>query len=245
MTLSISPIRIVAALLLAASIAYGCYSILKPQTFAYAKLRDGVVLESGSTLQAEHMEKALFTVGGILTQKDSPLPGLVAWEKAPDYVGLPLSRRLTGGEPLFYSDLEQQAEGSLNRELAGDQTGISIPVDNILAVTPYLSVGDRVHLYASFEDDDGAHTGLLLREMPVIALQRQLEDEVPQLVAVTIALKTDEAVLLTHALHYGKIHLGKAASSAGGKGAGIGDPAFASALMKTKKRWSDGEEERR
>ncbi|MCK9911335.1 hypothetical protein MXD81_19440, partial [Microbacteriaceae bacterium K1510] len=84
--------------------------------------------------------------------------------------------------------MDQQAEGSLNRELAGEKTektGMSIPVDNILAVTPYLSVGDRVHLYASFEDDEGAHSGLLLREMPVIALQRQVEDEVPQLIAVT------------------------------------------------------------
>jgi pilus assembly protein CpaB len=63
------------------------------------------------------------------------------------------------------------------------------------------------------------------------------------LAAVTIGLTLDQAVLLTHALHYGKIHLAEA-SRLEAKGPGIGDHAFASALLKTKKRWSDSGEER-
>jgi pilus assembly protein CpaB len=240
--MSVSPIRTVAALLLAVSVGYGSYTVLKPQTFAYVKLREGVTVEGGSLLKEEHIERAVLTLGGMFAGNNLPMPGLIPWEDAPAYIGLPLVRRISGGMPLFVSDLDSQGEG-MERDLDETKTGMSIPVDNILGVTPHLSVGDRVHLYASFEDEDGAHSGLLLREMPVIALQRELEGDVPQLVAVTIALKLEEAVLLTHALHYGKIHLGKASLS-GGKGAGIGDAAFAKALMKTKKRWSDGEEER-
>jgi pilus assembly protein CpaB len=240
--MSASPIRIVAALLLAASVGYGSYTVLKPQTFAYVKLKEGVAVEGGSVLKEEHIERAVLTLGGMLAGDAQPVPGLIPWEDAASYVGLPLVRRISGGMPLFAADIDSQGEG-IDRDLDETTTGMSIPVDNIQGVTPHLTVGDRVHLYASFEDEEGAHSGLLLREMPVIALQRELEGDVPQLVAVTIALRLEEAVLLTHALHYGKIHLGKA-SLTGGKGAGIGDPAFAKALMKTKKRWSDGEEER-
>jgi pilus assembly protein CpaB len=166
---------------------------------------------------------------------------LIPWTEVRSYIGQPLARQVEGGRPLLASDVERSGESGMDRSLAAAVTGMSIPVDNV--ITPHISVGDRVHLYASFEDESGAHSGLLLRSMPVIAVQRDWEGDLPQMEAVTISLKLEEAVLLTHALHYGKIRLGKAAIS-DRQNTGIGDQAFAAALMKTKKRWREGEEER-
>ncbi|NGQ96443.1 pilus assembly protein CpaB [Brevibacillus sp. SYP-B805] len=241
---AIHPLRLVAGVLLAAVVAYSTYPIFKPAVYPYVKLREGVVIEGGALLKEEHIEKAVITLGSVFAREEAPIPGLISWADAPAYLGHPLSHRVSGGLPLFISDIDRQGEAGLDQGLAGAQTGMSIPVDDIVGVTPYLTVGDRVHVFASFEDDEGAHTGLLLREMPVIYLQREMEGETPHLTAVTIALTEKEAVLLTHALHYGKIRLGKAAG-ADGKGQGIGDAAFAAALMKTQKRWSEGREEER
>lgn len=240
--MSVHPLRVIAIFLLAASVAYGTYQIVKPTTFFYIKLRDGIIVEGGTPLKEEDVEEAVLTLGGIWVGNNTPIAGLIPWSEVSATIGQPLARPISGGQPLFLADIDQQGEGSINRALAESMTGMSIPVDNIVGVTPHLSVGDRIHLFASFEDQAGAHSGLLLREMPIIALQRELETELPQLTAVTIALKQDEGVLLTHALHYGKIRLGKA-SIIDRKGAGVGDPTFATALMKTKKRWSTNEGE--
>lgn len=237
---SIHPIRLIGVIFVAFVAAYGAYLYLKPQTFVYAKLREGVVVESGAALRAEDIESAVLPVNGSFSIKTSPVAGLLPYKEAAAYLGLPVIRRLSGGTPLLATDFPEVGDGV--ETLPETMTGMSIPVDNIVGVTPQLMIGDKVHLYASFEDDDGAHSGLLLREMPVIALQREKETVVPQLRGVTIALKVGEAVLVTHALHYGKIHLGKA-SAYDKNGAGVGDRSFAAALMRTKKRWSDGREE--
>lgn len=237
----INPLRLAASLLLAASVAIVSYQVVKPETFSYIKLRDGLVKEGGTLLAVEDLEEEVLTLGGWSIGDSPPVEGLIPWSEAEAYVGQPLARRVTGGLPLMKTDVERLGESSLEQGLTTSHTAMSIPVDNVLGVTPHITVGERVHLYASFEDDAGAHSGLLLRDMPVIAIQREQESEVPQLVAVTISLKLDEAVLLTHALHYGKIRLGKAGLTDGAK-TGVGDTMFAAALMKTRKRWSDGEE---
>ncbi|MGE5703178.1 MAG: RcpC/CpaB family pilus assembly protein [Clostridia bacterium] len=238
---AIHPVRLAGVVLLALALAYGAYTYLKPQTFAYAKLREGIVVEGGAVLQDEHVEKAVLPIGNLLTGKSAPVHGLIPFEEVRTYVGMPVTRRLGEGTPLLSTDFTAEKDGS--EALQESMTGMTIPADNIVGVSPHLMIGDRVHLYASFEDEGGAHTGLLLREMKVIALQHEMESVEPKLSGVTIALKLDEAVLLTHALHYGKIHLGKA-SAYDQKGAGVGDAAFARALMRTKKKWNDGGEER-
>lgn len=232
--------RLLALLILAGSISLASYEMIKPQTFAYIKVRDDVTVTTGTQLKPEDIEKAELVTGNITTATDSPIPGLIPWEEAGRYIGRYVVRQVIGGGPLLQSDfaLSDMGEQVLEKEM----TGMSIPVNNIVGVTPHLSVGDKVHLYASYEDSSGAYSGLLLREMPVISLQRKMDGDVSDLVAVTIALQVHEAVLLTHALHYGKIHLGKA-SPLDNKGPGIGDSQFAAALLKTKKRWGVAEEE--
>ncbi|GAA4722137.1 pilus assembly protein CpaB [Brevibacillus fulvus] len=239
--MTISPIRLVAALLLAVCLGCGAYMILKPQTFHYLKLREGEVVEAGTLLKEEQIEQGVLVLGSMFAKQSTPLPNLIPWEEAESYLALPLSRQVAGPMPLFVNDFAQQDEKGLSQLQDETWTGMSIPVDNIIGVTPYLEIGDYVHLFASFEDEEGAHSGLLFKNMPVVALQRELDGEIPRLVAVTIAVKLDEAVLLTHAIHYGKIHLAKAAL-VGEKRSGIGDSAFAQALMRTKKRWSSEEE---
>ncbi|MFY0545786.1 RcpC/CpaB family pilus assembly protein [Brevibacillus sp. H7] len=237
----VNPLRLAAALLLAACVAYGSYQMVKPETFSYIKLRDGVMKEGGMLLTLDDLEEEVLTLGAWSDNGKPPIDGLLPWSETAAYVGQPLARRVTGGLPLLKTDLEIHGESTLEPKLGASVTAMSIPVDNVLGVTPHIAVGERVHLYASFEDEAGAHSGLLLRDMPVIAVQREQESEVPSLVAVTISLNLDEAVLLTHALHYGKIRLGKAGLTDGTKN-GVGDAAFAAALMKTRKRWSDEEE---
>ncbi|WP_139492563.1 RcpC/CpaB family pilus assembly protein [Brevibacillus dissolubilis] len=237
----IHPIRLIAALIFALAVALGSYHLLKPHTFTYVKLRDDVNVEGGMPLLPEQVEQAVLTLGGLFPDKSPPLPGLIAWEDTAKLDGLTFARSLKGGVPLMWNDLNIKGQSSLDESLHDTQTGISIPVDNITGISPHLTAGDRVHIYASFENEAGAHTGLLLKEMPIIALQREMDGEVPQLTAVTIALQVNEAVLLTHALHYGKIRLSKAPLRDGKVEAGIGDYTFASALLKTNKRWSDGE----
>lgn len=237
---AIHPIRLVGVLLVALVVAYGAYLYLKPQLFVYAKLREGVVVESGAYLQAKDIESAVLPMNSLFPSQIAPVTGLIPYAEAAAYLNTPVLRRLSGETPLLESDFS--AEGDGGEPLGEEMTGMSIPVDNIVGISPQLMVGDKVHLYASFEDEAGAHSGLLLREMPIIALQREIESVEPQLSGVTIAVKVNEAVLLTHALHYGKIHLGKA-SAYDKKGAGIGDTAFAAALMRTKKRWDDGGDE--
>lgn len=239
---AIHPVRTLGILLLAGAVALGSYQIWKPSTFTYIKLKDGITVEGGSKLTEEVMEPATITTEGLWQTNRIPVEGLIAWSQREQAIGSMTTRRLTGGVPLLTHDVSQAGEEELNSQLDKSMTGMSIPVDNIIGVTPYLSVGDRVHVYASFEDDQGAHSGLLLRSMPILSLQREVETETPKLVGVTIALTLEQAVLLTHALHYGKIRLGKASVTETLQ-PGIGDVSFAGALMKTKKRWSSQEVE--
>ncbi|QQE74599.1 pilus assembly protein CpaB [Brevibacillus composti] len=242
--MSIHPLRLVAVLLLAACVAAGAYHFLQPQSFAYIKLRGHVAKDSGERLAATDLERGEIQVGGLARGQSAEALGLIPWEEAPRFLDRPLSRRVEGGRPLLPGDIEQEGMVPEGRELGESMTGISIPVDNVTGVHPHVAVGERVHVYASFEDDSGAHTGLLLRNMPVIGVQREREGDLPRLQAVTLSLQLKEAVLLTHALHYGKIRLGKASVMEGEEEAGVGDHSFAAALIKTKKRWGETEEER-
>lgn len=241
--MSVHPLRLLALLLLAASVAIGSYQIMKPQTVAYIQLRASMDKESGQLLRAEDMEPLVLTMANSFLGVTPPIPGLIPWEQMSKYVGLPLARPVKGGRPLLESDLEKAGQPQTNAKIDASTTGMSIPVDNIAGVSPYVSTGERVHVYASFEDDSGAHSGLLLQNMPVIGVQRETEGDEPRLTAVTLSLSRNEAVLLTHALHYGKIRLGLAPILEGQK-AGIGDARFAAELVKTKKRWGNREEER-
>ncbi|MBO8164909.1 MAG: pilus assembly protein CpaB [Brevibacillus sp.] len=239
---AINPLRTAALLVLAGTISFVTFQILQPQTIAYVQVREGVTLEAGQVLQWEHVDTGELTFGGTM-MKDSVLPpGLIAWTEIETYLGVPLSRPIHGPSPLLTSDFERNGASAL--DLPADETLslMSIPVDNVSGVTPELSRGDRVHLYASFEDEQGAHSGMLFRDMPVVAVQRELDGSVTELVAVSIALTMEEAVLLTHALHYGKIRLSKALVQEKAH-PGIGDRTFANALMKTQKRWERKEAE--
>jgi pilus assembly protein CpaB len=237
----VNPLRLAAALLLAACVAYGSYQVVKPHTFSYVKLREGVVKGGGMPLAEEDVEEAVLVLGSSPLGSDSPIAGLIPWSEVETYVGQTLARQVTGGLPLLKPDMEIEGRSSLEQPLAPTETAMSVPVDNILGVTPHIAIGERVHLYASFEDEEGSHSGLLLRDMPVVGVQREQESDAPRLEAVTIALSLNEAVLLTHALHYGKVRLGRAGLS-DGKRNGIGDESFAAALMRTRKRWNEGEE---
>lgn len=242
--MSIHPLRLLAILLLATCIGLAAYITLKPHQVTYIQLRSTVEKESGQLLEARDMEPLLLTLGGIFQQATPPIPGLIPWEEAQRLVGLPFTRQVKGGRPLLQSDVEQANQVQGNTTLTEKMTGMSIPVDNIAGVSPHVSTGEKVHIYASFEDDAGAHSGLLLQNMPIIGIQREMEGDEPNLVAVTLSLTSDEAVLLTHALHYGKIRLGLAGGADGQKlKTGIGDAQFAAELMKTKTRWGNQKEE--
>lgn len=233
--MSVHPLRLMALLLLAVCVAFGTYQILKPQMITYIQLRADLEKESGQLLEPEDIEPFTLTLGHTFQKPASWIPGLIPWEQFPRYVGHPFSHHVKGGRPLLESDLELSDEFQQEKTIDASMTGMSIPVNNIAGVTPHLSRGERVHVYASFENEAGAHSGLLLQNMPIIGVQREREGEQTHLVAVTLSLSRSEAVLLTHALHYGKIRLGLAGGYDGQK-AGIGDVSFASALMKTKKR---------
>jgi pilus assembly protein CpaB len=241
--MSVHPLRLLALLLLSTSVAFGAFQFLKPQTITYIQLRESVEKESGQLLQADDLEPLTLTLGNIFQASVSPIPGLIPWEQLPRYVGLPFSHQVKGGRPLLASDLETSNQPQQEKMLDASMTGMSIPVNNIAGVTPHLAKGERVHVYASFENEVGAHSGLLLQNMPIIGVQREMEGDRPNLVAVTLSLTRSEAVLLTHALHYGQIRLGLAAGLDEQK-SGIGDITFANDLMKTKKRWEFPKENR-
>lgn len=235
---SIHPIRLVAVLLLVTVVAYSSYHYLKPQTFAYIKVREGTTIQGGTALQFDHVEKGVIFLGDFWPKKENPVPGLVPWSQITRLLGQPVGRQVQAGSPLLLTDIGHN--GQLNDSLGKHKTSISLPIEKE-GIVPPLSVGDKVHVYASFEDDDGAHTGLLLQYMPITDVLREKEGKKYTQVAVMLTVSTDEAVMLTHALNYGKIRLGKA-SLQDGVEPGVGDLAFAKALMKTKKRWSEGEE---
>jgi len=240
--MSIHPLRLLALLLLAVCVGVSAYMILKPHTFTYIQLRTSVEKNSGQLLEAKDLEPLTLTMGGTFQNPSATIPGLIPWKEASNLIGLPLTRQIKGGRPLLESDLEKGGHIQSEAKLTELMTGMSIPVDNVAGVSPHLSTGERVHVYASFEDDLGAHSGLLLQNMPIIGVQREMEGNQPNLVAVTLSLTRNEAVMLTHALHYGKIRLGLAAVLEGQK-TGVGDAQFASALMRTKKRWGKREED--
>lgn len=227
------PLRLIGLLLLAGVITFLSYFLLKPEEFSYAEVREGVIVEAGSPLQIHHIEQRGITVPPFSTA-ERPIPLLLSWKEVSQYIGVPVSRRLTGGQPLFLYDLEnEETERRQNRE--ENILSMSIPVDNVTGVTPHLERGDRVHVFASYEDEQGSHSGLLLSSMPVVSLQREMDGDVQELKAVTIGLGKEEAVLLTHALHYGKVRLGQAFVDQKVK-PGVGDAAFAAALMQTSKQ---------
>ncbi|MDR7319502.1 RcpC/CpaB family pilus assembly protein [Brevibacillus nitrificans] len=243
--MSIHPLRLLALLLLASCIGLGAYMVVKPQAVTYIQLRSTVEKESGQLLEAADIEPLVVNMGDIFQDQTKSIPGLLHWTEAPDFLGKALTRNVQGGRPLLASDFEQPVlmKGGTATKLNASMTGMSIPVDNVAGISPHLTAGERVHVFASFEDDDGAHSGLLLQYMPVIAVQREMEGEEPNLVAVSLSLSQNEAVLLTHALHYGKIRLGLAPGVDGQK-SGIGNAAFAADLMKTQKRWGQQGEEK-
>lgn len=233
---AVHPLRLLALLCLAGALTLISYQVLEPQTFTYVKVREGVRLTAGQTLEREQVEEGVLTLGGLLSASSSVPPGMIPWSAVEQHLGVPLSRSVQGAAPLLISDF---ADGGTDvSALYGEEAtiGFTIPLDGAAHVTPLLSVGDRVHVYASFEDENGAHTGLLLTDMPVLDVLREWDGAVAEITAVTIALTTEEAVLLTHAQHYGKVRLGKAYVRGEPK-PGIGDRMFAAALLRTQKRW--------
>lgn len=239
----IHPLRFVAICFLAGTIGFGSYQMWKPNTFVYIKLKEGITVEGGTQLTSTMIEPATLIMGGFTNPQVVPIQGLFEWSQRDEVIGAVVSRRIAGGDPLLVNDVREEDKiQQEDKQMDSVITGMSIAVDNIIGVTPHLTVGDKVHIYASFEDDQGAHSGLLLRSMPVISLQREQEGESMKLVGVTISLRIEQAVYLTHALHYGKVRLGTA-SLTDSHQPGIGDQAFANSLLKTKKRWVSLEEE--
>lgn len=235
--MSVHPLRLLALLLLASCMGIGAYTILKPHEITFIQLRSTVEKESGQLLEAKDVEPLTLTLGGLFQKTSDPIPGLIPWTEGQQLIGLPFSRPVKGGRPLLLGDLELVNQTGKEASPKDVRTGMSIPVDNVAGVSPHISTGERVHVYASFEDEAGAHSGILLQNMPILAVQREMEGDQPKLQAVTLSLGREEAILLTHALHYGKIRLGLAGIM-DDQQSGIGDAGFAAELMRTKKRWA-------
>ena len=165
--MSIHPLRLLALLLLAVCVGFGAYTILKPHTVTYIQLRSSVEKDSGQLLEAKDLEPLVLTMGGTFTKPTASIPGLIPWTEASNLIGLPFTRQIKGGRPLLENDLERAGHIQSEAKMTEHMTGMSIPVDNVAGVSPHLSTGERVHVYASFEDDLGAHSGLLLQNMRI------------------------------------------------------------------------------
>lgn len=239
----ISYIRLLVITLLAITCGFLSYQAVRPEMFYYIKVKEQSELEIGAPLSLDHIEKGTLEMGNRFFSSSVGVPGLIPWKEVRNVIGMPLIRHVKAGVPLLMGDIPTTSTEEIQiKSKEPNQTAVTIPVDNITGISAQLQEGERVHLYASFEDAEGAHTGLLLKAMPIVGVQRGMDGDGSNLKAVTISLKLHEARLLTHALHYGKLHLGKAGYSKD-QTAGVGDTQFAAALMKTKKRWMDTEEE--
>ncbi|MGG0756422.1 hypothetical protein [Brevibacillus laterosporus] len=238
----ISYIRLLVITLLAIACGFLSYQAVRPEVFYYIKVKEQSELEMGTPLSLDHIEKGVLEMGNRFFSSSVEVPGFIPWKEASNLIGLPVTRHVKAGGPLLMGDIPISTEESQIQINKPNQTALTIPVDNISGVSAQLQERERVHIYASFKDDEGAHTGLLLKAMPVVSVQRGVDGDGAVLKAVTISLTLHEARLLTHALHYGKLHLGKAGY---GKDqiSGIGDIHFATAMMKSNKRWTDMEGE--
>lgn len=235
-----SYIRLLIITLLAIACGYLTYQAVRPELFYYIKVKEQSELEIGTPLSLDHVEKGVLEMGNRFFNSSVEVPGFIPWEEVSHLIGIPVIRHVKAGGPLLKGDIPTSTEESQLQGNHPNHTAMTIPVDNISGVSAQLQERDRVHIYASFKDEEGAHTGLLLKAMPVVGVQRGLDGEGAILKAVTISLTLHEGRLLTHALHYGKLHLGKAGYGKDLK-SGIGDTHFAKALMKSNKSWTDME----
>ncbi|CCF15362.1 putative uncharacterized protein [Brevibacillus laterosporus GI-9] len=237
-----SYIRLLVITLLAIACGFLTYQTVRPELFYYIRVREQSELEIGTPLSLDHVEKGVLEMGNRFFSSSVEVPGFIPWEEVSHVIGIPVIRHVKAGVPLLKADISTSTEENQLQGNHPNQTAMTIPVDNISGVSAQLQERDRVHIYASFKDEEGAHTGLLLKAMPVVGVQRGLDGEGAILKAVTISLTLHEGRLLAHALHYGKLHLGKAGY---GKDltSGIGDAHFAKALMKGNKSWTDIEGE--
>jgi len=123
--------------------------------------------------------------------------------------GAILAAPLSSGEPLQAVHLRRRvAEPPLSQQLAPGRRAITLPVDEISALSGMLQPGDLIDLYVSFAHEQKQITALLLQGVRVLATgsRQQDQERVEQAYStVTLDAAPEDAVKLLVARQSGSI----------------------------------------
>ncbi len=106
------------------------------------------------------------------------------------------------GNALMSSMLTTTGGNSIEMSMKQNAVAITIGANYITAVTPELSAGSRVNVYASYSDN--GNTTLLLENLRVLAVNKSDGG----ISSVTLEVDTSQSLQLIHAYTYGSIQLG-------------------------------------
>lgn len=139
-----------------------------------------------------------------------------------DLIGLPLAQSVRGGETIMRTDLSplSDQQRTLSGEIPQGRRAITILATQTSAFNGLLRPGDHVDVILTIGDPlhaEGWHNTLLLENIPVLAVGRQLHEEetdegrrgyrLGQTTSVTLEVTFEEGAHITQAQHDGRVQL--------------------------------------
>lgn len=139
-----------------------------------------------------------------------------------DLIGLPLAQSVRGGEAIMRTDLSplSDQQRTLSGEIPQGSRAITILATQTSAFNGLLRPGDHVDVILTIGDPlraEGWHNALLLENVAVLAVGRQLHEEetdegrrgyrLGQTTSVTLEVTFEQGALITQAQQEGRIQL--------------------------------------
>ena len=104
------------------------------------------------------------------------------------------------GNPFMSSMLTTTGGNSIEMTMKTNAVAVTVGVDNITGITPELSTGSRVNVYASYNDS----TTLILENIRVL----YVGGDGSSISSVSLEVDIRQSLQLVHAYTYGKVQLG-------------------------------------
>lgn len=112
------------------------------------------------------------------------------------------------GTPFMTTETSTIGGSAAERRLSDYKTAITIPVTNISGVSPEITAGARINIYASYATDSYQVEQLLFQNVKILDVQATGDaDSGYTLSAFTIEVDPADAMQLLHAINYWKIDI--------------------------------------
>jgi Flp pilus assembly protein CpaB len=130
-----------------------------------------------------------------------------------EVIGSYLITDVKKGMPLMSSYTDKLGGSPSEMRLSANNVAVTVPGDNVTGVSPYITHGSRVNVYAGFETGNNEPIEyLLLQNIKVLDVQysevNNSNSNSPTLSGITLEVTPEQSLSLQYAAEWGKIRLG-------------------------------------